>query len=799
MRMSKLVPVVLALQLGLIMPVTAQEAVTPEEKPESTPQLDEIIVTAQKREKRLQDVPMAISAFGRDAIESNEISNIEDLTKLVPSLRVTPADDPTNTSLRIRGVGTDVYSIAVEPNVSVVVDEVPLARTAIASFEFADLERVEVMRGPQGTLFGKNSTAGLIHVISRDPAQDFEAFARAVREQPNDLPGSLTNFQAGASGPVSDSVGLRLTGFYKFVGGHLENVQNGENLPDRESYGARGKFMWDGDAMTVRLNTEYQRSTGPSTPFVPRTVNPGVASRSPEIAYGEENTQTKAYDNAVSDVDNFGTSLKVDWDLGPVTLTSITGWRYFYILRDFTVPEVDGDRINLPRNGGDRDIQTLTQEVRITSNDAGAFEYTVGALWFQNRLRNYFERRITNVPTTYLLVAGSPAPLPYIVLPEDVQAVPGESFGSYERTRGLVRSRNLGVFAQSTWHATERLHFTAGARFIYEKQIGERESHSHLYNETTGVEFQQADFNIKDASIDDQTVIGTFSVQYDVAENARIYGTISTGYRGGAFDFASSNPEEAFANPVDPETSLSFELGSKSRLFDNRLEINVAVFRTVFEDFQAQITDLGDDDNPLSISALAFRLDNAGELETKGIEIDFQARPAASLFMFGSLLYADAKFNEFETQCFVGQEPGENGGVDADGNGTCDSQSVAGGRMPNAPKWSASLSGRYEHQIIGNGGLAYLQVTGRYVGEVQFSAEQHPGAIHDAYQVWDTRLGWVGLEDRLEVAFYVKNVFDQHYVSAIVPFSITNDRRDLAHFVPRDSDRNFGLSVGYQF
>lgn len=177
--------------------------------------LEEVIVTAQKRSQNLQDVPMAVTALGREMLQDNAVNSVEDLTKLVPSMRFTPGDDPANNSIRIRGVGTDVFSIAVEPNVSVVVDDVPLARTEMASFEFADLERVEVLRGPQGTLFGKNSTAGLIHVISRDPAPEFEAFVRAIYEDRDEFPGHMAKTQFGASGQLTDNLGMRVTGFYK--------------------------------------------------------------------------------------------------------------------------------------------------------------------------------------------------------------------------------------------------------------------------------------------------------------------------------------------------------------------------------------------------------------------------------------------------------------------------------------------------------------------------------------------------------------------------------------------------------
>lgn len=762
----------------------------------AAPQLEEVIVTAQKREQNLQDVPMAITALGRELLKDSEIDNIADLTNLVPSMRFTPGDDPTNSSIRIRGVGTNVFSVAVEPNVSVVLDEVPLARTALANFEFADLERIEVMRGPQGTLFGKNSTAGLIHVITRDPAPEFEAFARVNYEKPQDFPGQQKKVQLGVSGPLTDTLGARFTGFYKSVDGHLEDVLQNEEIPNSDSFGARAKFRWDpADNWNFRLSLEHQKTDGQSTPITYRNANPDKAARSSGINYGDENRQTKTFGTNQADTVNEAASIIANWEGSNVLLTSVTGWRGYEIIRELTIPDLSGDRVDVTRNGGKRSIETLTQELRLTSVGDNALDYTLGALWFDNRLKNNFERRVEDIPSDAVLRALDPD-APNLLL---LGGLPGESYSQYGLNNGTVDTKNLGVFAQATWHLRDDLHLTFGTRYIKEELSATGRTIAYTRQDASGVNVASQQASIPKTSINDEHVIGTFSISHELSEQSTIYATASTGYRGGAFDLANNNLVEAFENPVDPETAAALELGAKTRFFDNRVEVNLALFHTTFKDFQAQIVEVSTDGTAAIIPSAQFKLANAGELETRGLEVDFKAQLLDSLYMYGSLLLNKAEFTEFVTQCFVGQQPGEKGGIDENGDGKCDRQDVSGGTLPNAPEKSVSLTTRYERSLSDNNSMGYLQLSGRWSDDVQFSAEQHPLTVQEAYSIWDFRAGWRGLGDRLEIAAYVNNLFSQSYVVGFFTLSLVNDRRDIAHFLPVEADRVMGLSVNYEW
>ncbi len=755
----------------------------------SLAQLEEVIVTAQKREQSLQDVPMAITAISGQLLENNEINSITDLTKMVPSLKYTPGDNPQNSSIRVRGVGTDVFSSAVEPNVSVVLDNVPLARTSLINFDFADVERVEVLRGPQGTLFGKNASAGLIHVITRDPHSEFEARARYTFETPDEFHGNYHKFQASLSGPLTDTLGARITVYQKDVEGHIEDLAFDDYLPDQESKGARIKLRWDAsDALALTLIAEQQDSDGESFPMVPRSASPAVEQNNDPITASETNRQTRTVNGSESTSDIKAYTLIADWDIGAFVISSVTGYREADLFNNLSINALDGVNINVDYGGGPRSIETFTQELRLSSQAYESLEFTVGALWFDNALSNQYDRRVSDIPAT---AAASIYPETPLDLPLNIGSIDQE--GGFANT---IDTENLGIFGQGTWHITDRLHLTMGLRHIDESLTASYSSYSHLRESATGLPLSAADSSVSvpHAEVSDTALTGTFSVQYDWGEHSMVYATYSRGYRGRAFDVVSSSSAESFERPVKAETADSYELGVKSRFFDSRVELNVTAFQTIFTDFQAQIIDASNGGFTGEL-----RLDNAGELETKGVEIDFKAKPIEPLMIFGSILYNEAVFNEFMTQCFSGQGPNEAGGRDTDNDGSCDANDVSGGVLTNAPELSGSITTRYDWAIGDAGRSLYAQLTGRYQSEVQFQADQHPGTKQDAYDVWDLRLGYLGIGGRFEMAAYVKNLFQQSYVNAMITIPVTQDRRDVMHVLPRDADRIFGLSLSYQW
>jgi iron complex outermembrane receptor protein len=755
-------------------------------------QIEEVIVTANKREQNLQDVPMAISAFSGDQLENYQIGNIEDLTKLVPSLKYIEVDQPSHASLNIRGVGSFVSGPAMEAGVSVVVDEVPVARTEMASFEYSDVERIEVLRGPQGTLFGKNSTAGLVHVISRDPADVFEAHIKALYEDPGELPGYNSKIDFGASGPVTDNLGVRFSGFVRKEEGPYEDVSFDETVPVNLSYGGRLKFVWDAsDTLTAKLTLDHQDFDGEAAPVTFASMNEESASKS-RVDFHAENNKAETFGTNESILINSGLGLIVNWERGANLFTSVTGYRDFENSYRLGIPNLTGDRLDVNNSDGIRNITSFTQEFRITSMGGGAIDYTAGVLWFDNDVEDYLYGVVTDIPAELIVTGTAPGFIQYPDL-EFLGFVPGESFNQKAVQDSDVSTENLGVYGQLTWHMSDAWQLTGGARYINEEVTVSTHLVSEVTQDGTGAPLSEKDLTVAPTSVRDEAVIGTVSLSHDWSDDIKLYSTVSTGYRGRAFDLYATDLQESIDNPIDPETSFNTELGIKTRLFDNSLQLNAAIFKTVFKNFQSQISELVVDGG---VPTYKNRVESAGELQTAGIEIDIQAKPLESVTVFGSLLYNPTRFNEYTTRCFPGQQPGERGGEDLNDDGKCDQQDVAGEPLGKAPEKSVSLVARYDTELLN--GMGFAQLGGRWQSETKPS-NRNPFGVVDSYTVLDLNLGWRGLDNRFEAVLYIKNLLDEFWVIAKSQLSPAGNRDDIAHFISRDADRTFGVSLGYEW
>ncbi len=231
--------------------------------------LEEIVVTAQKREQNLQSVPVAVTALSSEAIANNRLADFSDLTRAAPSLTITQTTSSPNNSIILRGIGTFAFSIGVEPSVAVIIDDMPVVQQAQAFDNMSDLERIEVLKGPQGTLFGKNSSAGVVNIVTKDPGQNFEGSTSATLANDGDV-----RAEAIVSAPLADGVGLRVTGFYHDYPGNVRNLTSGKKLNDQENYGIRAKLKAEvSDALTFTLTGAYAKATQDGTTNTIRSIS----------------------------------------------------------------------------------------------------------------------------------------------------------------------------------------------------------------------------------------------------------------------------------------------------------------------------------------------------------------------------------------------------------------------------------------------------------------------------------------------------------------------------------------------
>lgn len=723
--------------------------------------LEEVVVTAQKRAESLQDVPLAITAVSGESFENAGVATLDNLDQFASSVTYGGGTEARNRSLRIRGVGTEVFATGVEPSVSTVVDGVVYARPGAAFGDLVDIERIEVLRGPQGMLFGKNASAGAISIVTARPNfQEFEGSASAMYAEDNEYRSSLT-----LSGPLSDKLAYRVSGFYRKQDGVVENIFDNSTMGDTDAYGVRGKLEWqvtDSINTLLILDTSKDDGTCCGLPLRQASTNPKALPTGTPVGPDNDIVNNDTATPATTDV--WGASLETNIDLGGYTVTHIGAYRKF----DF-----DNDRDNdntqaalLATSGGELS-KAHSEELRLASPTGGTIDYVIGLFYYDHDVDQTFTQsgyRIANVTR---------------INPDGSIVAPANQYRSGTSVSSVV-TENEAIFGQLNVHPTANLTLLGGLRYV-------RESIDFDFVRTVATPLGMTPnnrgplgpLNVKD---DDSELMGKAGVQYSFTPAMNGYATYSTGYKGQAVSSAFGlQPTEVASQPLAPEKSKSYEIGLKTQLF-RIATINVAAFSTDFEDYQAQARD------PVSGG---FQLTTAGGVSVDGVEIDFAARPDPYLSLSGGVTYLDAVFEDFRgAQCYVGQTPAQGcvGGV----------QDVSGKPFPNAPKWRYTASARYDRPF-GNGSHAwFVQGDYRWQDEVTFSISQEPYSVQDAYGVANLSIGLSGNDQRWVVEAFCKNLTDQQYVTNIftVPDFVG---AGVTHAVPRDFHRYFGGSVRLRF
>ncbi len=734
--------------------------------------LEEVIVTASKREQSLQDVAVAVTALSAQDLLANQIRSSTDLTHLVPSLTVQKGSNNRQTSFSIRGIGTQSFSTAVEPSVSTVVDGVVMGRSLQAFMQLMDLERVEVLRGPQGTLFGKNSSAGVVHVISQNPADEFELETLLGIEEGN-------SYRAGInlSAPISDELGFRFAAFGATEDGWIDNVFDGTDYNNNDQWSLRGKLRWQpNDDLDIIWSSDYSRIDCECTVSAPRSANPhpNINQAAQDNALGllfpvvpgEENTSVNINREPENEQDGWGHSLTVDWQLGEHTLTSITAYRESSIAA--ADPDLDArpDSVLGFNQSGATDQEQFSQELRLASPVEDRFNYILGLYYFDQTVARQFTRGFE--------FPGLPA---------------GTGISTFS-----VDTLNWAVFAQGEFALTDQISLVAGLRYTQDELdfVFERVREGLPLGLPAPIEPTPGDTDEDDTS-------GKLSLQWQPGDNGLIYLSFAQGYKGPAYDVTFGTDPTSLL-PINPETSDAWELGFKRSLLDDRLRLNVALFHSTYEDFQGQafFDPDGDpmcpadnpgcdpDDEPGS-----FALVNAGEVETQGIEVDFVALPTPNLRLQGGFALIDAEIVDYQNaNCSFGQTA----------RGECPegSQDLSGGEMPFSPDWKASVTAQYTIETGGNFNVV-LQTSIRAQDDVLFSLSQDENTRQDGYEIVDVAVQLQDTEDRWSANLYVKNVFDEFYVTGIGPIPANFFPNLYLHSVPKYAERTVGLDLRYNF
>lgn len=712
----------------------------------------DIIVTANRRLERLQDVPIAVTAIDGETLREQGVQNPEDLGRLSPSL-VTQnnASNAQGTNFSIRGVGTASFQRSVEPSVAVVLDDVTLIRSELGVINFTDLAQVEVLNGPQGFLFGKNASAGLINIRTNGPqlginsGRLFSEYGRL--DNANDT--SLFRVQGIVNVALSSDSALRLNGFYVKNSALQKNVvPNPAFEGGLRQIGGSAKLLWEPtDRLSVLLSGDYMDSRGAGGGVASLRV---VTSASPlasilpalGITPGAGNSKS-AYDGLTFydlRVGGGQANISYEFDSG-LRLTNIAAYRDFKTSQAF---DADYSPLSLVQFfGGGITARQFSNELRLTSPTGGRFDYQAGLYLLKARVQENAVLAATlgmPVPPGFTTILGS-------------DSFWRQHLGSY------------AAYAQGTYRITDSLKLTAGARITHET-INMR------YETTAGGGVLSL---LPVAAEDEESRSKTnFSwrttLQYDLDDDWMIYGTAARGYKGPGY------AQYSFSY-VRPEISTHFEIGSKAQFFDRQLTVNVSAFNTSFKDFQAESIDF---------TNLSFLLQNAGKLRTRGAELQIIARPVPRLTLSGGLAYTDARFISFlGDTCYVGQPDCVNGATDSSGR-----------RLPNAPKWKGLMDVSYE-QPLGDEFAATLNVGISAQSSYNFLSNGNPSAEQKGYATLDLGLALTQKSMEWTLRAFCRNCTDKNFVSTVQghPFFPGDHVQNLSY----NGFRQLGLALDMKF
>jgi iron complex outermembrane receptor protein len=691
--------------------------------------LDDVIVTAQKRSQSVQSIPGAITALGSEALQERGVSQVSDLQFMVPSLQTGKLLGQT--AVTIRGVGLNQGS----PGVAIHVDGVYQSRPAMGDLAQVDLERVEVLRGPQGTLYGRNANGGVINFITKAPTDQFEGYVL----------GSYGNYdesrlQSVINVPFSDRIRARLVldrwnreeGFVKNV------IPGGQDLDKGTSLAGRLRVSADlAENLKLDLSASALHSTGPSLYFtLHNKPSPTAIAQNPFLQGANiplEPWRTSANDPVTSNR-NFGSgSATLTWDIGGATVRSITGYSRLADLH-----HGDDDTFNLTAFPVVRQSRSksLTQEINV-SRDIGPVSLVGGLFYLADDayvMQNYdFKLGIFPLPPGSVL--------------------------HFETLSD--KSKTYAAFADATWNITDRLRLLGGLRFS--KDSEESTQRNYLQLNIPNVPLPPTfTCPLQTNKVDWSSTTPRIGVQYDLNDSANVYGTVSRGFKVGGFNPFACN------NVFEPEKLTSYEAGIKTRLFDRTLTLNASAFYYDYTNLQLNQT-----------VGLAILIKNAPAAEIKGLEVEATWQPDEHWTINGNVSLLDATYTEFSNIDSLSPELGL--------------QDVSGNYLNDAPKRSINGGIAYRSDPFSFGRLT-ARADVSYRSSFYFREFNNPLDGQDAYTLTNLALIWDSPDDKYRVRLYGTNVTNE---ARIIRMSSSDQLG--ARFVTWGAPRQFGVELKANF
>ncbi|MEM8499372.1 MAG: TonB-dependent receptor [Pseudomonadota bacterium] len=740
--------------------------------------LEEVIVTANRREQNLQEVPMSVSAFGGKFFKDSGVTDLAGLEQYTPSLKITPNTDSRGTSVRIRGIGSVGTNSGIDPSVGIFIDGVYQGRAGMSISDLIDIERVEVLRGPQGTLYGKNTAAGALSIITKKPSSDFESTLELVYANDNraEVRG-MFNTPFGDSGHAMRVTGFLVNGDHKF-----NNTFNGDGLNDANKWGAKTRFLFDagegGDVLmtvdyskedtdccalsaitydglstlnapiTARRSEEFLAELGPVTTPGPRFGLPVFDFIALEDSEGFSPPAAAPFgddywldSDTRNEVEVGGVALEWNRELGSEnSLTFINAWRHYESDSAF-----DGDftAYGAVQASTDVELDQYSSELRIASTSGQTLEYQAGVFAYYSEFDsvgtfNMGVPLVNNIGLGFFFPNGS--------LNTDVN---------------LYTTTSFAGFGQLTWNVNEKWSATFGLRLTYEKKerVGSQITEGYFIdapNNIIDIPPVAGPDILFDNKRSDSDLSPTINLRYFATQDLMVYASVSRGFKSGGFnqrrEAAGSDGE------FDEEIATNYELGWKGTWLDRRLQVNGSLYFVDYEDFQAQ-----------GFDGSSIKVTNAGSLESYGLELDI-AYVVSENIDFGSAIgYNKAEYSEFPNgQCTIEQSFVDyyvtNGNVGLSpgfSNPPC-LQDLGGKPLDNAPELTVSSYLQYE-KLLSDDLLSVSRLEHNYTDSFFLDQYLDSNLENDATHLVNLRFSLRHLQKNWELALWGRNLLDEEY------------------------------------
>ena len=726
-----------------------------------------IVVTAQRRAQNILDVPIAITAISGDELDERAANSVAEAIIYAPNVTSTPGPNGGDDGgFFIRGVGQLDNSIAVDPGVGVYIDEVYIARLQASSIDLLDIERIEVLRGPQGTLFGRNTIGGAVSVVTQAPS--FNDVSGRVRG----ILGSRDRYDLAASInlPVAEQAALRASVFTRQQDGFGENVNTGATYGDIEEYGGRLRFRFEPtERLEVNLSGDLLIGRGSPAHTVLRAYNPAAGIVVPVPPPGRpfflpgvsptgvplpadvgldrsaDRSQNFVSTPPINDVDNFGLSMNIRAELtDSLLLRSITSWRSY---EEQTFNDFDGSAYVLYDNSNAIDQEQFSQELQLAGDFGDTAQFLLGAYYFKEDVSNRVE-----------LCTGTTAPRGVDRCLRSINDI-------------ALDIESFAVFGQASVALTDWLEVFGGARWTSETKT---QSFLSILDNTDGVvtllpPFVMPPPGTTRVALPFTTVENTFEaftpkvgVNVELNENIRLFASFSEGFKSGGF---TGRPSNALIEPYDPETVESWEIGFKSELLDRRLRLNGSVFTSDYKDIQLLVF--------TPISGL-FETRNAGDARIRGFELEANARIKDGFNIYANVGHLDAQYQRLSPQV---------------ANITLDTP------LPLTASWTWSAGGQYIIPMGSDGSELRFRADYNYRTKVSYQLEADPLEVQAGFGLLNTRATFAFPDDWLDVSVFVTNLTDEEYFASAQDTLAGNGTA----FASIGKPREWGLELNFRF